>query len=244
MMKRTPDMISTLVDSELNDWELKTAIQALEQDKSLQSCWRNYQLIGDAMRSNLPKHLCLDLSDRVSRAMEHEPIYFKPQINTSTSVPSSSHSLSRTKTAIGFALAASLSAIAIVGVLGFEQKQKMEGTQVASSQALELQTVEPERTVAAVLPNTDNSGNGGLIASKREQPRFPGAMPARPMVASATNHAPPKVRPVQGAMMIAKSLPTEGDLYDYLMNYHQYAAQNDNEDALSYLRVVSYASSQ
>jgi sigma-E factor negative regulatory protein RseA len=247
MNKRTPETISTLVDGELNDWEWKAAIQTLEQDRELQSCWRNYHLVGDAMRGGLPKYLGLDLADRVSRALEREPFHFKPQ---NPSLPSSNQ-LSRTKTAIGFALAASLSAVAVFGVLGVEQKQKLHGADQVASAAAEPS----EQAVAA--PSAGEPGGAVMTvaenapadtAVQKPQPKFLGTlMPVKPMlVAEKKGAAPVQSRRAQGTL-VARSLPAEGDLYDYLLNYHQYSAQNDNEDALSYLRdvrVVSYATSQ
>jgi sigma-E factor negative regulatory protein RseA len=245
MNKRTPETISTLVDGELNDWEWKGAIQTLEQDRELQSCWRNYHLIGDAMRGGLPKYVGMELAGRVSRALEHEPFHFKPQ---NPSLPSSQQ-LSRTKTAIGFALAASLSAVAVFGVMGVEQRQKLQGAeQVASTsdRAVVPSVSGPGATAAApggVLTVADDAA-----ASERKQPpKFLGTlMPVKPMlVAEKKDVAPAQARRAQN-VLVARALPTEGDLYDYLLNYHQYSAQNDNE-ALSYLRdvrVVSYAASQ
>lgn len=245
MNKKTPDTISTLVDGELSDWECKTTIQTLEQDRELQSCWRNYHVIGDALRGGLPKYVGLELADRVSRALEHEPFHFKPQ--HPASLPSS-HNLSRTKTAtIGFVLAASLSAVAIFGVLGMEQKQKPHGgAEMASAE--EPTIIAPPAALGKVMPVT---GTTVVAAAGREQqpPKFLGTLvPAKPvLVGTATNMPSAQPRRAQGTLA-ARSLPAEGDLADYLMNYHQYySAQNDNEDTFSYLRdvrVVSYAASQ
>lgn len=249
MNKRTPDTISTLVDGELSDWERKTAIQSLEQDRELQSCWRNYHVIGDALRGGLPKYVGMDLADRVSRALEHEPFHFKPQ--HPVSLPSS-HTLSRKTATIGFALAASLSAVAIFGVVGMEQKQKLHGggAELASA-AAEPAIIAPPAALGKMTPMTGTAvAAADLAAAVREQPpKYLGTlMPAKPVLVGAATGVPPtQPRRAQGTLA-ARSLPAEGDLTDYLMNYHQYySAQNDNEDTFSYLRdvrVVSYATSQ
>jgi anti-sigma factor RsiW len=118
MTNRNADKISTLVDDELDAWEMSSAIQSLRHDPEMQKCWRNYHLIGDAMRGTLPKHIPMDLTDRISTALEHEPVFLHPQTST-TPVHTGTHH--RSRATVGFALAASLTAIAVFGVIGFEQ---------------------------------------------------------------------------------------------------------------------------
>jgi sigma-E factor negative regulatory protein RseA len=271
MNKRTPDTISSLVDNELNEWEVIGALQSLQRDKTLQACWRNYHLIGDAMRGNLPKYVALDLAERVRGALEHEPFHLKPQNPAPTIPVSPAHS--RTKTAIGFALAASLSAVAILGVLGVEQRQKLHGTaQVASATSQDVpvraaggpssvtvaKAPAAVETVPVAMPADAHAQPGAAVVTATRQDRQPVYLgtwvSARPSLASAavvsaTTHRSQTYTGTEaqdgGRSFVARSsLPTEGDLYDYLMNPHRYETQGDGEDALLYLRVVSYASSQ
>jgi hypothetical protein len=82
----------------------------------------------------------------------------------------------------------------------------------------------------------------GLVKGAQGQSRMLGTLGVKPMLASAGSKDAAQPRKLQSTV-VARSLPGEGDLYEYLMN-HPYSSQNDNEDALSYLRVVSYATAQ
>jgi negative regulator of sigma E activity len=201
-----------LVDDELEIWELKETLHELTHDAELQARWRNYHLIGDAMRGQLASPVCSGLGERVARALEAEPIHFPSRKSAS---PHSSASPSRTRTAVGFALAASLSAVAVVGVIemGGSGATAPAGAQVA------LETPEPQ-VPDVVYTFTAN------VAS------LPAQLPASGM--------PTTVDRMPGIHTVAASreLPLANDLTDYLMNYPRHAANHDVEDTLSYLRLV------
>lgn len=217
-----------LVDDELQAWEVKETLQELEQDAEMQGCWRNYHLIGDAMRGQLVSPVRLDLSDRVAQALQHEPVYFPPR-HSQTSVPGQT----RTRTAVGFALAASLSAVAVVGVMQIGAQDAPDVSQVAAAQApaapapvlAQQAEVQQPKYLYTFTADVTSMPPTALASSS-------GSMPVT-LAGSSAGEAP-RVHTVA----VARELPN--DLADYLLNYPHYAANHEQEDTLSYLRLVGY----
>ncbi len=214
MMNRNTDKISTLVDDELADWDMTPVMQSLRHDPAMQECWRNYHLIGDAMRGSLPKYICTDLADRIHDALEHEPVYFNPQTSP---LPAVSGTHPRTKATIGFALAASMTAIAVFGVIGFDRET---GLQVPPAAMIAAGSMSPADEAAPVLSS---------LLTEFATAEFSDQVAQRP-----------RIQTVSGA----GALPGDANLTEYLINYHRYAMPAGHDDPLSYLRVVSYGPSQ
>jgi sigma-E factor negative regulatory protein RseA len=213
MTNRNPDKISTLVDDELAEWEMTPVMRALRHDPEMQACWRNYHLIGDAMRGSLPKYVCVNLTERVSDALEHEPVFIKPESTPPSTLPGTH---TRSKATIGFALAASMTAIAVFGVVGIDQETGFQA------------------------PATSMVSAGGVAPAARDTAPVPSSLLAELVAAGDGEQAAqrPRIRTVSGA----GALPVESDLYEYLMNYQQFALPADHDDALLYLRMVSHGS--
>jgi sigma-E factor negative regulatory protein RseA len=214
MTNRNADKISMLVDGELPEWEMKPVTQSLRHDAAMQECWSNYHLIGDAMRGSLPKYICTDLTDRVRDVLEHEPVYINPQASPPAAVPGTH---TRSKTTIGFALAASMSAIAVFGVLGIDQESGMQVPPTAMATAATGPA--PAQESVTILPSLLNEFAAAEIVDERMQRG--------------------RIRTVSGA-----GLSVDSNLYEYLMNYQQFAKPAGHDDPLSYLRVVSHGPTQ
>lgn len=215
-----------LVDGELQAWEVKEALQDLMQDAEMQSCWRNYHMIGDAMRGHLISPVRFDLSDRVTQALQNEPIYFPPR-DSQTSVPGQT----RTRSAVGFALAASLSAIAVIGVMQFGTEDVSDGAPVAASA--------PAAATALALEEGDagESAPQYLYTFTADVQTLPAAV-ASAAGSPVTLAADAGQAPHMHTVAAARELPN--DLTDYLLNYPHYSANHEQEDTLSYLRLVGY----
>lgn len=202
MKYRSPENVSRLVDNEMEPWELAETLHEVGRTPELEERWRNYHLIGDAMRSQLCAAVGLDLGQRVARALESEPLHF-PARPLEAGAPAAE---SRTRAAVGVALAASLSAVAILGVLEMG-RSGVPGTDVVAD-AIEHQAPEAVYTFTA---NITRLPEGALGRSE-----------------------------LAGAQTVSaeRSLPLARDLTDYLMNYPRHVASHEDEDTLSYLRLV------
>lgn len=121
MTDKRKEWISALADGELAESELARALDALRNDKALQTSWSHYHLISDALHSNLESRVALDLHERVSMALENEPTILAPQQRKRR--PWVRHVAS-------LAVAASVSGVAIIG---FQQMNVVEsGAPVAT----------------------------------------------------------------------------------------------------------------
>lgn len=231
MMERNADKVSLLVDGELDDCDLACVIQAMKGDETARTRWGHYHLIRDALRGNLPRQMPVNLAERVSLALEHEPVHFTPR--PQSSAPQPSRSPSRTRATLGFALAASLSAIAVFGVGVMELNSAARapaGMSVAS-----VQSPQPME-VAAVAAQPQPAVSAVQLAAA------PAAKPKVDVLAAAGGTGMERTPPRRSSVAVAAS-PAPADLYDYLVNYHRYApAAADTQAMLSYVQLVGYGS--
>ncbi len=67
--------LSALMDGEPVD---KSLLKAMGEDAECQSKWRQYHLVRDCLRDEVPKEIQLDLSDSIAKALEKEPTVLAP----------------------------------------------------------------------------------------------------------------------------------------------------------------------
>jgi sigma-E factor negative regulatory protein RseA len=104
MIDEKLEQISALVDDELEQGS-RFVLHALATDEGYKGAWNRYHLMGECLRGHLPVHVDLQLANRISRALHDEPVLQGP------------HRWQRLlKPAAGLAIAASVAAIAILGV--------------------------------------------------------------------------------------------------------------------------------
>jgi len=104
MIDERLEHISALVDDELEQGS-RFVLHALVTDETHKGIWARYHLIGECLRGHLPARVDLDLAGRIRKALNDEPVSQGPY-----------HWQRLLKPAAGLAIAASVAAIAIVGV--------------------------------------------------------------------------------------------------------------------------------
>jgi len=107
MSDKAKERLSALMDDELVDFEQD--INHLQDDDSLKQRWMRYHLIRDVVSGHLPDTVVpdFDLAARVSVALEHEPTILAPRRFQPRQLM---------KQAAGLAIAATVSAIAIISI--------------------------------------------------------------------------------------------------------------------------------
>lgn len=159
--------ISEFLDGELPQTEQDALLKTLANDEELSGAWERYHLIGDAIRNDLPELIGCDISTRVQQAIATEPAILVPL--------SRRHALVRP--VMGFALAASVAAMAILGVRQLNQDTSpAQPLMVAQEQPLPASTFDnsPIRPASVqTLPNTqldsylvnyyEHQGNMGML---------------------------------------------------------------------------------
>lgn len=224
MMKNPGEEISMLMDGEIDEHGRARVIHKLKDDDRMKSCWEHYHLISEALRNNLPEIIYPDLADRLTNLLNKE----SPHRNTQSP---SAEAMPRHRSITGFALAASLAVIAVVGLLQINQQnggipdqqlatvQEMVDVPQATNSAtiVPAQAVIPARTVASIPTQTVAS----LPLTNRS---IDVRMPQQP------DSDPQSVEP---------------RLYDYLLHHNEYAVTAPVQGAmLPYARMVGYASDE
>ena len=213
------EKVSYLVDGELQGGGFDDVVRRLAASDALQRDWRDYHLIGDALRRSLPERVGIDISARVASALEKEPAYLLP-------VPSRDKARLRRRLApvVGFAMAASLTAVAVLNL-----NPAATGQQAMPSMA--AAPVESAHHVA--LASNDRPAISNPVERRSDRNHEDRTLPAAAVAVLASGE---RVR-VAGNV----SYPREAaDLYDYLVNYGRYS-QNAGPDAmLDHVSLASY----
>ncbi|MFB2669499.1 sigma-E factor negative regulatory protein [Shewanella xiamenensis] len=122
MDKLGQEWVSAAVDGET---DVQTMAE-LAADTHSHNKWRNYHLIGDAMRGELPQTMALDLSASIAAAIEIEPAIVSPQAKAPIAI---TEQVTTDKNRVvplfkqfgQYAIAATVAMFAIVGVQNFNQ---------------------------------------------------------------------------------------------------------------------------
>ena len=104
MSEHIREQISSIMDGEGITAE---GLAQLGQNDSSNRTWQRYHLISDCMKGNMPAYLDPALSARISRVIAEEPTILAPQKLSSQTL---------LKPVAGFAIAASVAAVAILGI--------------------------------------------------------------------------------------------------------------------------------
>jgi sigma-E factor negative regulatory protein RseA len=112
------EVISSLVDNyRATDHQSEQAIDEILKDEHLSETWRNYHLIGDVIRDEIPSALQLDLSAQIADALQDEPTILAPK-HTEVKTPSTFKAkvIQLVKPFGQLAIAASAAGLMIIGV--------------------------------------------------------------------------------------------------------------------------------
>jgi len=209
------EKVSSFIDGELDSQHCETLINSLCKDQDLKSCLERYQLISDTMRNQLPNGIKRDFVHCVMSAIESEPTILAP----SSSLPDRSvFTPSIRKKFAGFAIAASVATLAVIGV----QLQNKENPQQVATMpgAGEFDRMAGEKPVTAtaqmqpiIMPRT-TSGYSNASTTISQQP-----------------------------IPQANSIKTlDPRLNQYIVNHSQFVSGSGVHDIISHVRIV--ASSQ
>ncbi|MBQ0808046.1 MAG: sigma-E factor negative regulatory protein [Porticoccus sp.] len=103
------ESLSALMDGQADELEVRRVLKGVSEDDELRDTWRRHQMAAAAMRRELPMQV-VDYSSAIRNAIEHEP-----KLGSETRVGRLLKPLGR------FAVAASVAAIAVVGVQQYAQ---------------------------------------------------------------------------------------------------------------------------
>lgn len=126
MDKLGQEWVSAAVDGEVDE----QALAELAANKDSHEQWRDYHMIGDAMRGELPKTMNLDLSASIAAAIELEPAILAPAQPKleETQVTNKSNVIPMFKQFGQYAIAASVALVAVIGVQNYSQETAIDAS--------------------------------------------------------------------------------------------------------------------
>lgn len=138
------EKLSALVDGELTGVEYGSVVDTIHSSSELKQRWMRYHIAADALKKGLPPTLLKpDFASRVMQAVDAEPTVLAPR-NLSPKVNPV------TKQLAGLAIAASVTAIAVLGVQTWRLQSGTEpAAEVAQVTAPVVNIMRPVATVAA-----------------------------------------------------------------------------------------------
>lgn len=159
MNEQKREQLSAMVDDELAH-EASSVVNNLLEDKEAKQIWARYHLIGDSLRGHLPEHIG-DISSNVSQAIVSEPTILAPRKKSSNLM----------KPVMGFAIAASVAAVAIFNVQ--QAKQFPETGQPVIAQS-NIATGHPSLATSIATPQLVNQqkGQAQVYQAKNVDPRL------------------------------------------------------------------------
>lgn len=137
--KNMKDALSALIDGELDEHEMQMLIREMRDDAEHKRCWEHYHIIGDALRNNLPPRIESSMVDRISQAILTEDLPLQEQLVSEQPVSEQARS-NRVRTMrpmAGFAMAASVAAVAYLG-FGMIALDDQAGPRLASTTPAEM----------------------------------------------------------------------------------------------------------
>ena len=125
--------ISALMDGEIDEQKMQQYLRELRADSECRDCWEQYHLIGDALRNNLPSHLDRNFVNSISSVIAKEDL--PTPVVSQDPLPPKAKRHTVINPFSGFAIAASVAAVAYLGV-GMITVEEAAGPSLASNNSI------------------------------------------------------------------------------------------------------------
>ncbi|HEX22483.1 MAG TPA: hypothetical protein ENH21_03540, partial [Chromatiales bacterium] len=202
------------------------AIDALGGDAEARERWERFHLASDALHGNLPEAIDPQFASRVMAAIEDEPTILAPPPRKSSAPTVRTHTSSRlSKRFAGFAVAASVAAIAVMGVesLYHEDPVAPLNQQVAENNTLPSEYIRLAKQPSLPATTSLASVNAPLTIS-------PSLVAAPSLTARAEM--------LRAHPDIARRIDPR--LHKYLLNHSQQTARSNIQGVMPYARIVTF----
>jgi len=207
MTNPSDERISALVDGELDEQEHHATVDTLLTHGENRKAWGRYHLIGDTLKRSLPKGMDHDFSSRVMAALDDEPTVLAPPPQTKSSWG---------QRAAGLAVAASVTAVAVLGVQFMYQQD---------GQTLTPQMAQVPATLSPISQSQQNVARANIQQSLRAN------IQTVTQSSSTMNRAPKPVNQLHPR------------LNKYLVDHNQQAPRAAVQGMIPYARIVAYPNS-
>lgn len=143
--------VSSFMDGEVTHDEVAMLCKRMASDPELKDRWRDYHIISDALKQQLPQQANIDLSGRISDALDSEVAYDtgKPVVKSGLA-----------KRVSGFAVAASVAVLGVVAVTNMT-------SQNSAVSPIPLAKTMTETNVAQVSNVASDAGSANNVMDPR-----------------------------------------------------------------------------
>lgn len=211
MTNPSDERISALVDGELDEQECQAAVDELLAHSDKRAAWGRYHLVSHTLKRRLPTGMDYAFSSRVMAALENEPTVLAPRKH--------SHS-SWGQRAAGLAVAASVAAIAVLGVQFMYQQDGQAPTQQLAQLPTKLSPMQLQQQ---------------SVARANIQQAIQPSLRANIQTVTQTSTLP---------NISSKLTPrTYSRLNKYLVDHNQQASAAVMQGVIPYARIVAYPNS-
>jgi sigma-E factor negative regulatory protein RseA len=124
------EQLSALMDGELPSEEIESVLLAFKAKEQVRRCWATYHLARDSMRGHLIEAPLYDLAGQISRALENEPL---TPVKQYRKADVSQQLYFKWRYPASLALAASLSAITVLGIQALASKPFASESQIVAA---------------------------------------------------------------------------------------------------------------
>lgn len=205
MTTQIDEQISAFMDGELHDSEHAAIIERLCRDEESRIRWQRYHLISDTLRNNLPTALDSRFTQSVMNALENEPIIFAPA--------ALKHRATVKQKITGAAIAASVAAVAVIGVQTMNRPKDMAPSLAEMPSTDQYVRMEQPASRPAAFPNIASTATGvpALKASASNAPQDP---------------------------QVTQIYQYHPQLNKYLLNHNQHSLDSRVQGVMPYARIV------
>ncbi|MCG6971089.1 MAG: sigma-E factor negative regulatory protein [Gammaproteobacteria bacterium] len=206
MTKQIDEQVSVFMDGELHGSEHSAVIERICRDDELRDRWQRYHLISDTLGNNLPAAIDNQFATSVMEALKNEPTVFAPA--------ALKHKSTVKQKITGAAIAASVAAVAVIGVQTINQPKETA-------------------TSLAEMPSTDQYVRMEQLANSTPVNSTPKAFIMAPTVpalkASSSDTQDAKVTQIY---------QYHPQLNKYLLNHNQHTMDSRVQGVMPYARIV------
>lgn len=240
-----------MVDGELSDADRDEILTRLSADTELVKFWERCHLVGDIIRQNVPVTVFKNFADNVKIAVADEPVIFAPQPKLNSNPPVSNKTSDFSfvaKRVAGFAIAASVATIAVVGIQLQNQGEDSVNTQKVAEMPLSsdfvrmtnqasqvaattttLPVVTPKLSVERAALENPSVGNANTVIL--EQPTLATVRSSTPVIEQQVDTGT--------SQKIPEQIKFDYQVHKYLVDHNQFISGSDIQGLMPYARIIS-----
>jgi sigma-E factor negative regulatory protein RseA len=195
------------MDGELHSSEHAAIIEQICRDDESVIRWQHYHLISDTLRNNLPPAIDDRFAQSVMSALENEPTVFAPA--------AMKHKSTVKQKITGAAIAASVAAVAVIGVQNMNKPKEMAPSLAEMPSTEQYVRMEP-------LANT---------ASVNSSPQAFTMAPSVPALKASASNSKQEAQ-------VTQVYQYHPQLNKYLLNHNQHTLDSRVQGVMPYARIV------